>query len=134
MAEVRWYKAEDLEALRRIHASMGFAYELPDPRGRNVVARFVGVDGGEPVAAVMGRRTAEAYFLLKPGWGTPAERYRIFLELHNRACDTGRLLGLEDVNVFLPPRIERRFGKRLLDLGWQSYEDGAEWRCYTKEI
>lgn len=130
----RWCESRDLERLRQMHAAMGFAYELPDPKNKNVVARFVTEEAGRAVAAVIGRRTAEAYFLLDQEWGTPAQRYAAFLELHNRACETGALLGFEDVNVFLPPQVERSFGKRLLSLGWRTYEQGQEWRCYCRDL
>lgn len=126
----RWMKSEDLERLKQIHAAMGFAYELPDPKNKNVVAKFVAEENGCVVAAVLGRRTAEAYFLLDRSWATPARRYEAFLELHNRACEAGALLGFEDVNVFLPPEVELSFGKRLGSLGWRI----PEWHCYTRDI
>lgn len=134
MKDVRWVERRDIPALRKLHAAMGFAYDLPDVRNKNVIARFVAVDQGKVVAAVVGRRTTEAYFLLDAEWADPARRYAAFLELHNRALDVGAMLGYEDTNAFLPPEVERSFGRRLLNLGWRTYEDGQEWRCYTRDL
>lgn len=128
---VREYKPEDLTAIEAMFLAQGFEYSLPDLENGNMQVKMLSVDGwGRIQAAILGRRTIEAYFLMARGKESPSDRYNAFLELHNAACEKGAELGYDDVQCLLPATIEKRFGRRLQSLGWGR----NEWTCYSRSL
>lgn len=124
---IREFQAADLQALRRIHAKQGFRYPVPDVEDRNFLLRAVlEDDSGEPVMAALARLTSEVYLLADPEAGTPRERWQRLLALHQAAQREALRRGLDDAHCWLPPRIDRSFGKRLMRLGWSQ----PAWTCY----
>lgn len=83
------------------------------------------------VMASLARLTCEIYLLADPRVGTPRERYARLLVLHNAAERHLFARGLDDVHAWLPPRIAKRFGRRLERLGW--VRDDA-WTPYSKRL
>lgn len=73
---------------------------------------------GSISAAVLLRLTCEAYLLLDPHSGTPSERWERIVALQEAAGRDAYVRGLSDAHCWLPPRIARRFGRRLAALGW----------------
>ena len=62
---VRAYTESDLETLRRMHASQGFAYPFPDLSDPIFVSKLVVEDDdGRPVMASLARLTCEMYLLI----------------------------------------------------------------------
>lgn len=82
------------------------------------------------VMAVLLRLTAEAYLLHDATAGTPRERWRNLLALHEAVRTDAAGRGLDDVQAFLPPRVARAFGRRLARLGWRQ----DPWTCFTRVI
>jgi len=80
--------------------------------------------------AVLLRLTAEAYLLHDPAAGTPRQRWRRFLALHEAAQNSAASRGLDDVQAFLPPRVARAFGRRLARLGWTH----DPWPCFSRRV
>jgi len=126
---IRAYEEKDLDALRRIHAAQGFGYAFPAIEEPLFLTKLIltnGADGnsfenspGQGIAgAALLRLTAEAYLLLDPKQGTPRERWRWTLGLHEATEREALARGLEDVHAWLPPEIAERFGKRIEKLGW----------------
>ncbi len=83
------------------------------------------------VGAALLRLTAEAYLLLDPRAGTPRERWNWLLALHAAAERDAWQRGLEDVHAWLPPGLEKKFGRRLERLGWVR---DAAWTPYCKKL
>jgi hypothetical protein len=147
--QIREYRESDLDALRAIHASQGFAYPLPDPNNPLFVTKLILSDGSEPetfetnsgattarpqekiIGAALLRLTAEAYLLLDPKAGTPRQRWQWLVQLHAATERDVWQRGLEDVHAWLPPPIAQRFGKRITHLGWN--RDDA-WTPYCKRL
>lgn len=143
---IREYTSADFDALRRMHASQGFGYPLPDLDSPMFVTKLVleeGEDCGREeagevldgkssrvVMAVLLRLTAEAYLLHDPDAGTPRDRWRNFLALHGAAMQDAAARGLEDAQAFLPPRVARSFGRRLAKLGWRP----DPWACFSRQV
>jgi hypothetical protein len=98
--------------------------------GREEVRRDRLARGNAPriVMAVLLRLTAEAYLLHDPSAGTPRERWRRLLALHEAARQHAAARGLDDVQAFLPPRVARAFGRRLARLGWRP----DPWPCFSR--
>ncbi len=82
------------------------------------------------IAAVFLRLTAEAYFLLDPGAGSPRDRWRALLLLHEAARGDANRRGLDDAHAWLPPQVARAFGRRIERLGWTR----EPWPCYSRTI
>jgi hypothetical protein len=147
---IREYQEHDLESLRAIHAAQGFAYALPDLNNPLFLTKLIltedrstndasaGTDdvsaeirNDKIVGAAFLRLTAEAYLLLDPQAGTPAQRWQWLLALHAAAERDAWQRGLEDVHAWLPPPIAKKFGKRITRLGW--VRDDA-WAPYCKKL
>ena len=108
------------------------------PRSRGISRRAVSAGGfdsdappnSEIIAAVFLRLTAEAYFLLDPTAGTPRDRWRALLLLHEAARGEANRRGLDDAHAWLPPQVARAFGRRIERLGWTR----EPWPSYSRTI
>jgi hypothetical protein len=143
--QIRQYRESDLAALRAIHAAQGFAYPLPDLSNPLFVTKLILSDAYKQnesdecaaapqeriIGAALLRLTAEAYLLLDPKAGTPRERWRWLLQLHAATERDAWQRGLEDVHAWLPPPIARKFGKRIMQLGWNRDD---VWTPYCKRL
>ena len=130
MMRVRGYTEADLESLRTMHAAQGFGYAFPDLRDPLFLVRSVVEEDGRPRMAAFLRLTAEAYLLAGPHEGSPRQRWRWLLGLHESVRQQAAARGLADVQAFLPPRVARPFGRRLAALGWRR----DPWTCYTRLV
>ncbi len=104
-------------------------------------------------AAALLRLTCEAYLLLDPrdpdgethdasgedksdrrgrlSYCLPRERWARIVALQDAAARDAWSKGLSDVHCWLPPRIARRFGRRLESLGWVRDDS---WVPYCKRL
>ena len=116
-----------------MHASQGFDYTFPDLSDPIFVSKLVlEDDAGEPTMASLARLTCEMYLLVDRGRDcAPSERYAQMLELHRAGEQDLIARGLDDAHAWLPPRIAKRFGRRLAALGW--LRDDA-WTPYCKRF
>ena len=127
---VRAYTEDDLESLRAMHAAQGFGYAFPDLGDPLFLVRTIVEEEGQPRMAAFLRLTAEAYLLADPREGSPRQRWRWLLALHEAVRHEAAARGLADVQAFLPPRVARAFGRRLAALGWRR----DPWTCYTRVL
>ena len=128
--QVRAYTEGDLEAVRAMHAAQGFGYAYPDLADPLFLVRSVIEEDGRPRMAAFLRLTAEAYLIADPREGSPRQRWRWLLALHEAVRQQAAARGLADVQAFLPPRVARAFGRRLAALGWPQ----DPWTCYTRQL
>ncbi|MGA9883584.1 MAG: hypothetical protein WBQ34_07690 [Candidatus Acidiferrales bacterium] len=156
---IREYKESDLDALRAMHARQGFDYPFPDLSDSIFVAKLVlEDDSGQPVMASLARITCEMYLLMdreksqdrsrggdcdvngdagrasRLGCGgaeNPLQRYDWLCALHAAGERDLLARGLDDAHAWLPPRIAKRFGRRLEALGW--VRDDA-WTPYCRRL
>jgi hypothetical protein len=139
--KIREYGDADLAALRRMHASQGFAYPFPDLRDPIFVSKLVlEDDAGRPAMASLARLTCEMYLLVDRDVNrdaeaaeatSPRERHAQLLALHDAGQRDLIARGLDDAHAWLPPQIAKRFGRRLSTLGWM--RDDA-WTPYCKRF
>jgi len=157
---IREYSPTDLDALKRLHAAQGFGYSLPDLESPLLITKLVlEEDDGSISMAVLLRLTAEAFLLHGPGRAAgpvgqallpvrssaegrtgksacptrreaPRERWQRLLAMHEAVRRDALARGLDDVSAFLPPRVARAFGRRLLRLGWRR----DPWACYCRSV
>ena len=90
---VRAYTEDDLESLRAMHAAQGFGYGFPDLSDPLFLVRTVVEEEGRPRMAAFLRLTAEAYLLADPREGSPRQRWRWLLALHEAVRHEAAALG-----------------------------------------
>ncbi|SRR5713101_53220 len=116
--KIRHATAGDAKALKAIHAQMGLDYELPDLN--KMAGRLVFEDDAGVVRmAILLRPTVEAYMLVdREDKVSARERWSRFLCMHKAAMQDAVSQGIEDAYAFLPPQLDRSFGRKLKRLGW----------------
>lgn len=129
---IRKLRADDIPVLREIHEAQGHPYPFPDLTSYQFEGVYVAVNENDrPVQAIAARRTVEVYFLGDPNWKTPGWRLETFRRLHLAAHEAMLALGYEDANCWIPPAVEKAFGRRLVKIfGWKK----SIWRSYSKEL
>ena len=128
---IRDYRPEDEAALREMHAAQGFDYPFPNLDNQLFLTRLVlEDDAGRPVMAALGRVTCEVFLLARPADGPPHARWQRLLVLHEAMRRELQARGFEDATCWIPPRIERAFGRRLRRLGWVR----DAWAAYSRSI
>lgn len=128
MIIVRPYIDTDAAAIQAMHAAMKFDYEAPE-WGKMLVSAVDEVDG-KPVMAAFLRNTAETYMLVDSEMGSKKERLGHLLMLHRELIQSARRKGIEDIHCWLPPEIDKNFGKLLMHLGWTK----PLWPCYSRRV
>ena len=147
---IREYTPADLDALRALHAAQGFDYAFPDLADPLFVSKLVleeepravsapsQTTQAEPCgtaprirAAALLRLTCEAYLLLDPRDAAPRERWARIVALQEAASHDAWAKGLADVHCWVPPRVARRFGRRLESLGWMRDDS---WTPFCKKL
>jgi hypothetical protein len=137
MNRIRFYKPKDLERLKEIHRKQGFGYDFPQlepgtgedrkPVHDTYVSKIILADENDrPMGAMIGRKTTEVFLILDPECGSPAERWKHIQALYGASTLDGWRLGFTDAHCWIPPEIERGYGRRLRTLGfnkqaWASY-------------
>ncbi len=128
---IREYTPEDEAPLREMHAAQGFDYPFPNLSNQLFTSRLVlEDDNGRPLMAALGRVTCEVYLLAQPRAGTPQDRWQRLLAMHEAMRRVLHAQGFEDATCWIPPRIERAFGRRLLRLGWVR----DLWAAYSRRV
>lgn len=129
---IRELRYDDIPALKALHKAQGHPYPFPDLTAGQFVDVLVTVDENDvPVQAVACRKTVEVYFLADPRWSTPGWRLESLRMLHLAAHDRLLAMGFTDAHCWVPPRVARAFGRRLVKIfGWKK----SVWQSYAKEL
>ena len=131
---VREYQDGDLERLKELHRNSGLGYDLPQSlSSEEFFARYVVEDGKSVVMAALLRATCEPYLLVDGHWRNPAWRFEALQRVEGVCRQAAQDRGIREAHAFLPPSMEKRFGRRLIRMGWTRYA-GEEWRCYSTEV
>ena len=129
---IRSYTDSDLSRIKELHAQSKFDYSLPTLSRESFFSlRVIEGDGNVQMAAFM-RHTAEAYLICDPAWRNPAWRMEALRQLSRVCNDDARDVGVQEVNCFLPPEVESKFGKRLVRMGWTGIRN--DWHCFYKKV
>jgi hypothetical protein len=116
---IRRYEPKDLPAVKAIFDAQQLGYEFPDLDKPTFFICIVGEQDGRVVQAAFAHLTAEIYFLQDRTAGTPQERHINFMAMQDVGAELAWTGGLDDLHAFLPPQLERAFGKRLMAHGWK---------------
>lgn len=129
---IREYKPKDFDALVEIWRKQGVDYVLPDFTDPRFVCRRILENGtGRPEMAMLFRLTSEAYLLLDHEVGTPADRLEHLKALGDDAEQEMLAKGFQDFSFWLPPEMQKSFGRRLENAG---FVKDSKWIPYTKRL
>jgi len=126
MATIRNYTDGDLAELKRLHTQQGFEYDFPDLSDPTFAVGRVAEEDGRPRMAAFLKIHAEAFLLVDQNFGTPRDRWKMLLELHEAVRSDAKELGLQGVTCWIPPELTKKtsmgqdsaFVRRLRKLGW----------------
>jgi hypothetical protein len=130
---VRDAKPEDFAEIEQIHAAMGMDYALPELNHPLFLVRKVTIDdNGAVIGACFLRITAETYLWLKPD-ASPRDKVDVMNEMQPEVLRAAWQNGLDDIEARIPETVERRFQKRLNQLGWSKNRSGwSPWTVATR--
>lgn len=107
--KIRALRESDLPHLRTMAEASGFPYVNPS----NAEAVLVVADSQDkPIMACAARKLVELYLWV--GDATPATKLAALRLMHHAMAEELRKLGYSSAECFLPPAVEKAFGKRLM--------------------
>lgn len=125
---IRDFQPEDEESLKKIHKDQGFDYNIPELSSPLTLVKKVRVEGGQVVAAMFLRLTAETYLLCE---GSPVVKARSIEELQPEVTRAAYEKGLDDIVCVIPPEISESFAPVLERMGWSRDRDWPMWSRST---
>ena len=117
---IRPFRPSDIPSLRQMYELSGFGYEFPDLRGPLMESVMVVVDENDiPLAACAAERLVQLYLFMDDGQH-PEANLRFIKGLHESMAKALSSKGYSSAEAFLPPQVERSFGRRLIRMfGWR---------------
>jgi hypothetical protein len=109
----------DIPVLRAMFERSGFDYTLPDFNGPLMEAVLVVADEADrPVAAAAAERIVQLFLFIKED-EHPAAKLHWIKMLHEGLATELKAKGYHSCDAFLPPQVEKSFGRRLMrNFGW----------------
>ena len=130
---IRDAKPEDSAAIERFHVSSGLDYKFPDLAHPLFFVRKVAERDGAVIGACFLRIAAETYLWLRPSLA-PREKQDAMLAMQPEVMAAAWRLGVDEVEARIPPEIEKKFHKRLTQLGWSKNRGWSAWSRQTAII
>lgn len=134
---IRPFESQDIPRAKAIHAESGLPENcFPDlltPDGvPNALYIVKGVYEVESNAALMVflKISSEIYLLVDHKVGTPEQRMAWLEEMRDWLNQKAWENGLDQMTAWIPTDIEKSFGKRLLELGFER----SPWTAYTLNV
>jgi hypothetical protein len=126
---LREFSAErDAGTIKRIHAASGLPENcMPATANPLFLVKAVVEYGGHVVMASFLKGTSEVYLLVDHDQGTPEQRWEWLKELKVYMERRAWELGLDEMTCWIPPEMEKTFGKRLEELSFVK----SPWSSYT---
>jgi hypothetical protein len=126
---VRDANPDDFSRIAEIHAAMGTDYHMPDLAHPLFLVRKVAETETGVSAACFLRLTAECYLWLDPNL-TPRCKMDAMNQMQPEVLCAAWEKGLDDIEARIPETIERRFQRRLKQLGWEKARPG--WFAWSR--
>ena len=116
---VRYATPKDLPRLFELHEKSGVPGPFPDLEKEFFPVPVIVDENNTVVAAVASMPAAEIYFFLDREWETPGMRLEALRRIHEVVRQDLHSRGIVEVHAFIPPKIAKHFGRRLVKLfGW----------------
>lgn len=126
---IREMTQADMEDLRYIHHRMQIGYPFPDFGPLYAIRRAASNGTGHIVGAAAVKVVGEAFLWLAPD-ASDMKKLEAIADLSVECGQACREIGLEEVSAWIPPKVGRKFGPVLSNLGWQK----SPWRSWTRRI
>lgn len=112
-----------------LHARSGIDYKLPDLNSHTLLVKKAATDNGDLKGFCVLRITAECMLTLDPDL-RPEEKMEVMSTLSPVVIGEAWRLGLDDVMATIHEDVEKRFTKRLGELGWSRDRNG--WALWSR--
>jgi hypothetical protein len=123
---------EDYAQIQAIHSKMGMDYALPDlDSPLFLVKKVVTDENGKVIGASVVRLEAECYLWVDPEF-KPRVKMDAMLELQPEILRSAWAKGLENLVAWIPLWMEKKFRRRLLNLGW--VRDRTGWQSWSRPL
>lgn len=121
---------EQYEQARELHRQTGMDYQLPDLESPLLLVKKAVADGeGRLLGFCVLKLTAECMVTLDPDL-RPEEKMEVMTTLSPVVIGEAWRLGLDEVMATIHQDVEKRFTKRLGELGWSKDRDG--WALWSR--
>jgi hypothetical protein len=124
---VRDAQETDYSRIAEIHRQSGMDYKLPDLANPLFFVRKV-IQDGDNFAACFLRLTSET-FLWVPPTMQPRKKLELMENLQPEVLKAAWERGIDETEAHIPEWMERRFQKRLKQLGWS--KDREDWHSWS---
>lgn len=123
---IREFEKSDLQALEEIHNASNFDYQFPDLNDPLFIVRKVSDESGVHHGIAV-KIEATVYLWVDSRHGTPLDRWLQIQELVEVAKKAAWEKGLDTLTCVVPPEIEKRFAKRLKQIGMLRDRNWSKW-------
>jgi len=123
---IRDFKKADRQLLEGIYRASGFDYEFPDLDDPLFIIKKV-MDDGNVHQGIAVKIEATVYLWVSAKWGTPQERWERLQELIEVTKKEAWEKGLDTLTCVIPPELEKRFAKRLRQIGMTRDRPWPKW-------
>jgi len=128
---IRDFEIADLQNLSKIHEANGLPPNcFPDHKDPLFLVKSILEHEGQAVMACFLKVTSEVYLLVDHAKGTPEQRWEWLRQLTAHMKQEAWSRGLNEMSCWVPPEIEKSFGKRLTELGFVK----SPWQSYTLDL
>lgn len=113
-----------------IFQNQGLDYTLP-PASKFCSIQVIVDENDVPRIAIAARKTTEGFLLCDAEWESPAMRMEAIKMLHVAMAHDLEIKGYDDMNIWVPPQMEKSFGRRLMkSFGWTK----QMWPSFAKNV
>ncbi len=127
---IRPLQPSDIPSLRQMYELGGLPYTLPDLQGPLMESVLVVTDDNDaPVAACAAERIIQLYLLFDETLH-PAAKMRYIKDLHTHLEVVLKSRGYQEANCFVPPKLEKSFGRRLM----RSFNWVRNWPSFARSF
>ena len=111
----RSVREDDLPTLKEIYDTAGYKFDWPDLLSDEFLSVEVVVDERDrPLMAAAAKKSVELFLICAPGGNLhPAMKMKAIWLLHLALRDALTLLGFYEATAFLPPELEKNYGRHL---------------------
>lgn len=128
---VRDANSRDFASIEAMHGAMDVGYILPDLKSPLFFVRKVAENGTGVMGACFLRLNAECFLWLHPALG-PNVKLDVMEALQPQTFADAWRQGIDQIEARIPETIERRFQKRLKQLGWK--RGSPDWHTWGRNI
>jgi len=127
---IRQAVPEDYDQILEIYQKLGFDYNLPGFESFEDI-QIICDESGKIQMCLAAKKEISYYLLMDPECNlNPFNKWEYLKMIINNSFETLKKKGFNMVFCWVPPELEKSFGKRLMKLGGKKFT----WPCFGREI